>query len=113
MGHPTARQAKEGEAVTADLRQQIRNAINQQARARRQAWIDDGELEVCAECGCDREQRSIGCRRCSDRHRKTERRKTDPAFLEAERQYSARHMARKVANERARRQRLKSRLPSV
>lgn len=67
--------------VTAAQRQQVRNAIDAQARERVQMFIVAGELDVCTGCGGDWHATTIGCKRCHDRHLKWALRK-DPDFRE-------------------------------
>lgn len=73
-------------------RQRIRQAIDHEQRRRRQAL--DGSLGTCAGCGCDRQLRTSGCKRCSDRHLKWKYR-TDPAFIASERERQKRSRARR------------------
>ncbi len=92
--------------MTNTLRQQIREAIDARVRATRQAFIDAGELQVCAGCGCDQDVRTAGCRNCDDRHRKW-RLRTDPAYLERVREYERNRKRPKREVERLRRLRAK------
>ena len=69
--------------MTAALRQRVRDALDTQARYRRQAFIDAGEQVVCAGCGCDDDTYSIWCDTCSDRKGRRARRQ-DAGYRAAE-----------------------------
>jgi hypothetical protein len=60
--------------MTSTDRQRVREAIDQHARARRQTFVDHGELNVCNGCGGDTDHETRGCKRCFDRKRRDDRR---------------------------------------
>lgn len=81
-----------------DLRQALRHAIDQHARAQHAA----AHQGVCAGCGTDRQLKTVGCKRCSDRHLKWKYRKnSDYIARELERQRL--RLATRVARQKARR----------
>lgn len=93
--------------MEAALRQQIRQAIDQQARARQDAAHANRHQGQCAGCGTDRELKTIGCKRCSDRHLKWAYR-TDPAYVERELERNRRRNTERAALQKARRARAKA-----
>ena len=84
--------------MTADLRNEIRTHIDQRARARRQRFIDAGELRVCCECGTDLDQPdgTIGCDHCKDRAH-GRRRRQRPDYRDRERARSQRRRQLRAA----------------
>lgn len=80
--------------MNADLRQRIRAHIDAQARARRQQFIDAGELETCAGCGGELDNVTHGCKACWDRRLRRSRR-GDPTYLAYERERQKRARARR------------------
>jgi hypothetical protein len=54
--------------MTAEERRRIREAIDAHQRARRDIFISDDEVIVCRGCGCDSDDRTAGCRTCTNRH---------------------------------------------
>ena len=77
--------------MNAALRHQIRQAIDQQARAR----INTAHHHVCTGCGGELHGTTRGCKRCYDRKRRRERRQ-DPAFNEAENARQRAHRAKRA-----------------
>lgn len=85
-----------------ELRQRIREAIDQRARARQDAAHANRHYGQCAGCGCDRELKTKGCKRCSDRHLKWAYR-TDPAYIAKELERQRKRSTDRVARQKARR----------
>lgn len=65
--------------MTGELRTYLRQELDAYYRHCRQLLIDAGEVSVCSSCGCEMDQRTPGCGRCGDRHRKRSL-QTDPAY---------------------------------
>lgn len=86
--------------MRAAVRQALKQAVDAHKRA--QIALAHGQTATCASCGCYRELRTVGCRRCNDRHYKWARR-TDPAYRAKELERQRKRMADRVAKQKARR----------
>lgn len=48
----------------------VKHHLDKKKRESLQRFIDEGELKICSGCGGDMEGHTLGCSRCTDRHKK-------------------------------------------